>query len=53
MNSKGKPMTEEEIKDWQKGFTDVEDSIAELYKKDKEIKNERMRNNTAINTKKD
>ena len=42
MNSKGKPMNEEELKDWQKAFTDVEESIAELYKKgDKNENNKR------------
>lgn len=27
----GIPMTEEEIKDWQQSFIDIEESIKELY----------------------
>ena len=40
MAKKGRKMTPEEIADWKKGLTDIEDSIAELYKKDKKVKNE-------------
>lgn len=43
MNTKGKPMTEEEVKDWQKSFTDVEESINDLYKKGD--KNEKTKRN--------
>ena len=35
----GKPMSEEELKDWQKAFTDIEESIAGLYKEDKKAYN--------------
>ena len=31
---KGIPMAEEELKEWQKSFTDIEESIEALYKKD-------------------
>lgn len=30
----GKPMSEEELKDWQKAFSDIEESIAGLYKQE-------------------
>ncbi len=34
----GLPMNEEQIKDWQKAFSDVIDSINALYKGDKKTK---------------
>lgn len=34
----GIPMNEEQIKDWQKAFSDVIDSINALYKNDKKSK---------------
>lgn len=39
----GIPMTEEGVKDWQKSFTDITESIEELYKDERRNKeNNRM-----------
>ena len=35
----GKPMSEEELKDWQKAFSDIEESIDALYKSEKKAYN--------------
>ena len=35
----GKPMSEEELKEWQKAFTDIEECIAGLYKAEKKAYN--------------
>ena len=35
----GRPLTEEELKDWQKAFTDIEDCIENLEKEEKWLKN--------------
>lgn len=35
----GIPMSEESLKEWQKAFTDIEESIAGLYKEDKKAYN--------------
>jgi len=35
----GIPMTPEELADWQKAFTDIEESIDALYKSDKTVYN--------------
>ena len=35
----GNPMSEEELKDWQKAFSDIEESIDALYKAEKKAYN--------------
>lgn len=37
----GKPMSEEEYKDWQKAFTDIEECISALYKTKKKAYNKK------------
>ena len=36
-NQSGIPMTEEEIADWQKAFTDIEESIEQVMKNGEDL----------------
>ena len=49
-NRGGVPMDEESLKEWQKSFQDIEDSIKNLYEEDKPKKTKAKKSNVPTDT---